>query len=307
MSQGGRETRRRRLAPAILALALLTPVRPSSVFAQDSALGGVEGIQVTWAPQVVPQGTLFEVRLSGPGAEAIAAAGRFAGEPLHFHPIGSGELAALAAVPVDAAGELPLDLAFASSAAAPVSVQRLVPVLPGEYPMERLRVAPEFGDPYPPEIQRRIEEESARAAAVARASHQSPRMWEPPFIAPRGTRVTSGFGGGRLFNDQVTSRHTGTDFAGAVGEQVLAPARGVVALVDAFYLGGNVIYVDHGAGLVTAYLHLSAQEVRVGDTVEPGQVIGRVGATGRVTGPHLHWIVRYGTISVDGLSLLSLR
>ena len=92
-----------------------------------------------------------------------------------------------------------------------------------------------------------------------------------------------------------------------MGEPVLAPARGIVALVDTFYLGGNVVYLDHGDGLVTAYLHLSEQEVAEGEIVEPGQLIGRVGATGRVTGPHLHWIVRYGVITVDGTSLLGLQ
>ncbi len=96
----------------------------------------------------------------------------------------------------------------------------------------------------------------------------------------------------------------GTDFAGDVGAPVQAAGRGVVALVDRFHLGGNVIYLDHGAGLVTAYLHLSEQLVAEGDTVEAGQLIGRVGATGRVTGPHLHWIVRYGGVTVDPLSLL---
>jgi murein DD-endopeptidase MepM/ murein hydrolase activator NlpD len=85
---------------------------------------------------------------------------------------------------------------------------------------------------------------------------------------------------------------------------VVAPARGWVALVDSFYLGGNVLYIDHGAGLVTGYLHLSEHLVEMGDTVEAGQTIARVGATGRVTGPHLHWIVRYGFRSLDGQTLL---
>jgi murein DD-endopeptidase MepM/ murein hydrolase activator NlpD len=104
----------------------------------------------------------------------------------------------------------------------------------------------------------------------------------------------------------VTSRHMGTDFAGGVGAPIHAPARGVVALVDEFFLGGNVIYLDHGEGLVTAYLHLSEPLVAVGDTVSAGDLIGRVGATGRVTGPHLHWIVRYGTVTVDPLSFLEV-
>jgi murein DD-endopeptidase MepM/ murein hydrolase activator NlpD len=99
----------------------------------------------------------------------------------------------------------------------------------------------------------------------------------------------------------------GTDFAGAVGAPVRAAARGVVALVDSFHLGGNVVYIDHGAGLVTGYLHLSRTDVAAGDTVSTSQTIGGVGATGRVTGPHLHWIVRYGVITVDPMSLLGLE
>jgi murein DD-endopeptidase MepM/ murein hydrolase activator NlpD len=98
----------------------------------------------------------------------------------------------------------------------------------------------------------------------------------------------------------------GTDFAGAVGAPVRAANRGVVRIVGRFYYGGNVVYVDHGAGLTSAYLHLSRQMVVEGDTVERGQVIGRVGATGRVTGPHLHLIVRYGRVTVDPLSLFTL-
>ena len=96
----------------------------------------------------------------------------------------------------------------------------------------------------------------------------------------------------------------GTDFAGTVGAPVRAVNRVVVRLVDNFFLGGNVVYIDHGAGLLTAYLHLSKQLVAEGDTVARGDVIGHVGATGRVTGPHLHLIARYGLTSFDPLSML---
>ncbi len=261
---------------------------------------------VSWTPAVVSQGTVFQIRLAPETGSLSSAEGTFAGEPLHFRAGEDGVLSALAAAPVDQQGEveLQLEIRYATEAAEIRFVS--VPVVPGDYRMERLTVAPEFGRPQPPEIQRRINEESARAMQVSRGSHDSPRMWEAPFIPPRETRITSGFGHGRMFNDQVQSRHMGTDFNGAVGEPVLAPARGRVALVGSFYLGGNVIYLDHGDGLVTAYLHLSEQEVQEGDLVERGQLIGRVGATGRVTGPHLHWIVRYGVITVDGLSLLDL-
>jgi murein DD-endopeptidase MepM/ murein hydrolase activator NlpD len=126
------------------------------------------------------------------------------------------------------------------------------------------------------------------------------------FTQPRTSRITSGFGGGREYNGTITSRHMGTDFAGTTGAPVLAANRGVVRIVDAFYYGGNVVYVDHGAGLSSAYLHLSEQLVSAGDTVQRGQTIGRVGATGRVTGPHLHFIVRYGSVTVDPLSLFAI-
>ena len=123
---------------------------------------------------------------------------------------------------------------------------------------------------------------------------------------PRSARITSRFGTGREFNGQVTSRHMGLDLQGAVGDTVVAAAHGVVALVEPFLLAGNVVYLNHGGGLVTGYFHLSAQLVQVGDTVVAGMPIGRVGSTGRVTGPHLHWVVRFGATSVDPLSLVAL-
>jgi murein DD-endopeptidase MepM/ murein hydrolase activator NlpD len=258
-----------------------------------------------WAPDTVREGTMLTVIIEGGEPRVQSATGEFAGERLHFHADGDGVLSALAAAPLDSAGSVQLRLAVSHADGSRDERRIDVPVQPGEYRMERLSVAPQFGQPQSEAIQRRTREEAARARAVSQASHDTPRMWELPFIAPRESRITSGFGHGRMFNGQVQSRHTGTDFAGAIGTPIRAPARGIVALVDDFYLGGGVIYLDHGAGLVTGYLHLSAKDVQEGDVVEPGQVIGRVGATGRVTGPHLHWIVRYGTHTVDGLSLLA--
>ena len=110
-----------------------------------------------------------------------------------------------------------------------------------------------------------------------------------------------------MFNGTLTSRHLGVDFRGATGQPVRAANRGVVALVDDFFLAGNVIYIDHGGGLVTAYFHLSKALVVAGDTVERGQEIGLVGSTGRVTGPHLHWSARYGAVTVNPLDLTLLE
>jgi murein DD-endopeptidase MepM/ murein hydrolase activator NlpD len=184
------------------------------------------------------------------------------------------------------------------------TISRTVSLAPPNYRTESLRVAPEFGREPDSALAARLEREAARAAEVARLAHDTPRLWRGEFAMPRPGRVTSGFGTARQFNGELRSRHMGTDFAGATGAPIRAVNRGVVRLVDRFYLGGNIVYVDHGAGLVTAYLHMSRTGVAVGDTVQKGQIIGRVGSTGRVTGPHLHFIARYGQITVDPMTLL---
>jgi murein DD-endopeptidase MepM/ murein hydrolase activator NlpD len=269
----------------------------------EMALAPAAPATIRWLPERVVEGTLFSVTVAGGEPAVTAVSGEFAGEPLHFRGEAGG-LTALAAAPLDSAGVRQLRLTITHADGSRDERVEIIEVAAGEYRMEALRVAPQFGQPQPADVQRRIAAEAARARAVSAASHDTPRMWELPIVAPRESRITSGFGHGRSFNGQVQSRHTGVDFAGAVGTPVLAPARGVVALVDDFYLGGGVIYIDHGAGLVTGYLHLSAKHVNEGDVVEPGQRIGSVGATGRVTGPHLHWIVRYGGHTVDGMTLL---
>lgn len=258
--------------------------------------------RVEWLPERPVQGTIFTVRVHPEGAELARVTGEFAGEPLHFEP-GDDAFTALAAVPADAEGELTLRLEVRTAAGRVERREERIAIAPGDYRHERLTVAPRYGGGYDAATTERIRREAERVREVARRAHGTPRLWEAPFVRPRPSRITSRFGNGREFNGQIQSRHTGTDFAGAVGAPVHAAARGVVRIVDEFFLGGNVVYIDHGAGLLTAYLHLSEATVAEGDTVQAGQQIGKVGATGRVTGPHLHWIVRYGGISVDGLSL----
>jgi murein DD-endopeptidase MepM/ murein hydrolase activator NlpD len=152
-----------------------------------------------------------------------------------------------------------------------------------------------------------VAQENQRALAVGRRSQEEPPKWTAPFRKPRNSEVSSRFGAGRTFNGQVASRHLGVDFRGAAGAPIRAANAGVVVLVDTFFLGGRVVYIDHGGGLTTGYLHLSKALVNVGEKVARGQVIGLVGATGRVTGPHLHWTARYGAITVNPLDLLTLE
>jgi murein DD-endopeptidase MepM/ murein hydrolase activator NlpD len=247
---------------------------------------------------------LFRVRVFGAASESRLG-GFAAGEPLHFAD-SAGFSESLAPVPIDEDGPLPV-VVLCRTAARFDSLVARVPTARGDYPVERLRVAPAFVRPPDSALAARIRRETARATDMARASHGTPRLWLEPFMVPRTSRVTSGFGFAREFNGTITSRHMGTDFAGVTGAPVNAANRGVVRIVDAFYYGGNVVYLDHGEGLTSAYLHLSKQLVSAGDTVERGQVIGQVGATGRVTGPHLHLIVRYGAVTVDPVSLFAIN
>ncbi len=259
---------------------------------------------VATEPPNPTKGALFRVRVTGT-APAAELTGRVSGEALHFLQDSSGR-ESLAAVAIDAPDSLLIVVRCTAGEAVDSLVAR-VAVASGDYPIEKLRVAPAFGRPPDSATAARIERETKRAVEVANNAHVTPRLWREPFEHPRDSRITSGFGGGREYNGTITSRHMGTDFAGATGAPVRAANRGVVRIVDAFFYGGNVIYVDHGAGLSSAYLHLSQQLVASGDTVERGQQIGLVGATGRVTGPHLHFIVRYGSVTVDPLSLFAIQ
>ena len=258
-----------------------------------------DSAKISWMPSAPRQGALFRVRVSGAPSDA-ALLGSVAGEALHFNNAES-----FAAIPIEASDTLGVMIECRVEGRVD-TLQARIPTARGEYPLERLRVAPTFGQEPDSALATRIKRESDRAADVAVQAHETPRLWSKPFLRPRDSRITSTFGRGREFNGTVTSRHMGTDFAGATGAPVRAANRGVVRALGTFYYGGNVVYVDHGGGLTSAYLHLSKQLVAEGDTVERGQVIGRVGATGRVTGPHLHLIVRYGRVTVDPMSLFAL-
>jgi murein DD-endopeptidase MepM/ murein hydrolase activator NlpD len=299
----------------MLALALLAapvpPDRPASRLPRVQSLelspkACGDSATLAWEPARPRQGTLLRVRVARvrPGTRLT---GTLAGEPLHFafRKADSSRADAFAAVPIDSDTSLAVEVECNATDRTDTLVSQ-IRAARGSYPVERLRVAPDFGKEPDSELATRIKRESEQAAEVARRSHETPRLWQRSFVRPRSSRITSGFGRGREFNGAITSRHMGADFAGATGAPVRAANRGVVRIVDAFYYGGNVVYVDHGEGLTSAYLHLSKQNVAPGDTVERGQVIGRVGATGRVTGPHLHLIVRYGAVTVDPLSLFTI-
>jgi murein DD-endopeptidase MepM/ murein hydrolase activator NlpD len=240
-----------------------------------------------------------------PKAGSSIVAGEAAGEPIHFESNGDSGFRALVGVPIEAGDSFRISLLFQRGDRTD-TVLTALPLRRGNYRNEVLAVPPAFVKP-DSAAAARIQSEIAKSREVSRESQERPRIWSGPFRLPRNSRITSPFGTARVFNGEVQSRHLGTDFAGAVGAPVHAAGRGVVALVADFYLAGRAIYIDHGGGLVTAYFHLSRLDVRQGQKVAAGQRIGGVGRTGRVTGPHLHWVARYGTISVDPMSLLQLE
>jgi murein DD-endopeptidase MepM/ murein hydrolase activator NlpD len=280
-------------------------VRLAALCALLAVPARAQGPTLTIAPERPLPGALVRLTLAGVGDSVVAVRGSMANEPLHF-VAGSGGYRAIGAVPVDAAApvEARVIVARASGRADTLRMSVAPPPLPP--PTEQLAVAPRFGQPLDAATAARVARESARALAVGRRAHEAPARWTEPFLAPRASDITSTFGTGRTFNGRVASRHLGVDYRGAVGAPIRAANRGVVALVDRFYLGGRVVYIDHGGGVVTGYLHLSRALVAAGDTVARGQTIGHVGATGRVTGPHLHRTARYGTLTVNPMDLLQL-
>jgi hypothetical protein len=287
------------LAAGVSALAAL--VDPVGVaLGQDS----VPRFILASDPSPLTEGALGWLLIRPNGIDSLTG-GEARGEPIHFDQFLPGEYRGIVAIPIESSDSLRVSV-FLARGGYIDTLSGAVAVRQAGYPREVLAVAPKFAKP-DSAAAARIRRENARSRQVSLASRERPRFWQGPFRLPRDSRVTSAFGAARVYNGQVRSRHLGTDFAGAVGTPVLAAGRGVVALVANFYLAGKAVYIDHGQGLVTAYFHLSRADVAEGDTVVSGQRIGGVGQSGRVTGPHLHWVARLGTISVDAMSLIALE
>ena len=177
-------------------------------------------------------------------------------------------------------------------------------VAPKEFPTRHLSVNPSFVNP-PADVLDRIGREVARQREIFQAS-STERQWDGGFLRPVPGDSTSSFGRRSVYNGEPRSPHSGTDFRAGEGTPIAAPNGGTVVLAGDLYFSGNVVIIDHGWGLYSYFAHLSSIDVGEGETVERGQQVGTVGATGRVTGPHLHWTVRLNEARVDPLSLMAL-
>ena len=158
----------------------------------------------------------------------------------------------------------------------------------------------------PPEaVQARIAEEAARLTKLWQTLTPA-RIWSTPFKPPVPESPNSAFGSRSVFNGEARSPHSGADFTSPAGSTIKAPNDGQVVLAENLYFSGNTVILDHGQGLYSQFAHLSEIGVKVGEHVTTGQSLGKVGATGRVTGPHLHWAVRLAGTRVDPISLLAV-
>lgn len=235
-------------------------------------------IQGGWARGLVPPGTAH-LALNGKPVR-IAADGRF----LVAFDRDAGPVSRLVAEKADGT----LD-------------DYAIPIARRAWQIEHIPIGPRPGTPPSEEFARRRAAELAQINA-ARAIERAAEGWRQKMIWPAIGRLSGRFGSQRIYNGTPGSYHSGTDIAtGASGTPFVAPADGVVMLAadSPFTLEGRLLMIDHGMGLNSAFLHCSAHAVAPGETVRQGQFIGRIGATGRATGPHLHWSVKWRDARLD--------
>jgi len=176
-------------------------------------------------------------------------------------------------------------------------------VHPRTFATRTLTVDEAFVNP-PSEAVAQIEHDTQTLNRIWAASSPT-KLWDGPFVRPVPDPANSRFGTRSVLNGQPRSPHSGADFLSPEGRPIKAPNAGRVVFAGPQYFTGNTVIVDHGLGLFSLFAHLSRIDVHEGDTIATGDIIGNVGSTGRVTGPHLHWSVRVNGARVDPLSLLA--
>lgn len=278
--------------------ALLVAVAGGCATADTAARGGtsdagpasVETAGASFLPAAVPQGSLV-VGLAEAGARV-----EYAGRTLRVSPDGRFVFG----VGRDASGPLAIQIIRRDGQ---VQVHSLA-VTPRDWPEERIDGVPPSTVNPPPAIAERIKREQARVAE-ARLRDDARNDFAQTFIWPVQGRVSGRFGNRRVYNGEPGAAHSGMDIAAPEGVAVKAPAAGVVTFADpGLYLTGGTLLLDHGHGISSNFLHLSRLDVKVGDRVAQGQVVGAVGATGRATGPHLHWGMNWFDVRIDPLLVL---
>lgn len=263
------------------------------------------GVTLKMNASVTAQGSLLIVEVAGtkPFAE-------FAGDwdgraiPLWRETEKPGTLHGLIGVDLEKApGRYAWKVSWKNAAGEAKSCSAFVTVRAGKFTTERLTVEEQFVQP-DPEQQKRAEEDQKKMRAIFETVTPE-RYWDGKFQVPlKGVTTGGNFGRRRILNGEARSPHAGVDFPALAGTPVFSTQSGKVALAEELYYSGNTIVIDHGYGIYTLYAHLSEMEAKPGQMVRAGEEIGKVGATGRVTGPHLHWGLTVERARVNALQIV---
>ncbi|MGD0940616.1 MAG: M23 family metallopeptidase [Terracidiphilus sp.] len=275
------------------------------LFALVAVTANAQTPTATLTPAIVVAGSPELIRVIAPASASIG--GDWLGRKLEFFRGRDGRVwYALAGVDVEAPeGSSTLKISVHLKQGSDRDLSRIVEIQPPQYRTGSLTVAPEFVEP-DPQAMKQIEADQQLKEKVFASSAAEP-LWRGNFRAPVTAPATSSFGMRRTFNGKLASIHKGMDFRARPGTPVRAGNSGVVVLAGPLYYEGNCVIIDHGLGLFTLSMHLSRIDVNEGQHVAPDDRIGLSGATGRVTGPHLHWAVRWQGAYLDPAKLLRLN
>jgi murein DD-endopeptidase MepM/ murein hydrolase activator NlpD len=261
--------------------------------------------RVTWSPQRLESGSpvLFRVDLD---SAAGGVHGNWLNHAVTFSPSANGRAwYALAGIDVEQSpGKYVLDITVDAQAGQPLHIRRELTVLPGQYKTTTLHVAEKFVAPDAKTLKLIAADKAVKDEAFAHQANEP--LWRGDFRSPVPFAPTDSFGTRRMFNGELASVHRGTDFHARPGTPVLAANDGQVIVAQGMFYEGNLVVIDHGQQFSTLYMHLSRIEVKAGERVRKGQRLGLSGATGRVTGPHLHFAARWQGDYVDPVLLLKL-
>lgn len=263
-----------------------------------------EKAAVTWHPAKPRVGDVAWVLVKDV-SDAGNVEGSVDGKPLTFFPYAGGQ-AALFGIDLDTKpGSHIWRVGVVQPGREPRSAAGKLTIVRREFRVERLTVPNTMVD-LDPETERRAVAEGKQLSTLYRTITPE-RLWRGKFTTPVGTnKAGTGFGARRIINGQPRSPHSGSDYSAPTGTPVIAVNGGKVALVGEFFFPGRLVVLDHGLGLYTAYFHLETIAVVEGERVERGQTLGTVGATGRATGPHLHFGAQVAGARIDPTTLLGL-
>ena len=265
---------------------------PTSVLAANSSAAPPPALDL-WPQDLQVPGGVARLSLGPAAARPLAQAGA-----LPLLVLGDViEWTALVGIPLSAApGTASITVKAAQGAASRKLAYR---VAPKKYSEQRLKVSPKTVDLSAADNARYERERDHQAGVMATFTEPLPLAASLHMQVPVPGRRSSSFGLRRIFNGQARNPHSGMDIAAATGTPIAAPLPGRVIDTGDYFFNGNTVWLDHGGGLLTMYCHLSAIDVKPGDMLQTGQRLGAVGATGRVTGPHLHWGVMLNRTMVD--------